>query len=894
MEARRDVHTQPFGEYNPTDIELRWYRYWEEHGFFHAEVTSPHAPYTIVIPPPNITGSLHIGHALNNTLQDVLIRYKRMDGYEALWMPGTDHAGIATQNVVERELAREGINRLEIRRDEFIERVWRWREESGNTILEQLKRLGASCDWRRERFTMDPGLSQAVREVFVRLYEEGLIYQGDYIINWCPRCLTALSDLEVETREVSGKLYYIVYPLKDGGEVTVATTRPETMLGDTAVAVNPDDSRYIKLVGRSVMLPLTEREIPIIADEYVDSDFGTGSLKITPAHDFNDFEIARRHQLPAVNVLDPHARMSEEAGTYQGMDRFEAREKILDDLRALGLRSREEEYQIRLGSCYRCGTVVEPRLSTQWFVSAKALAGPAIEAVRKGRTKIFPEMWEKNYYEWMENIRDWCISRQIWWGHQIPAWYCDGCGEVIVSRDDPTQCTRCQHGTLRRDPDVLDTWFSSALWPFSTLGWPESTPELARFYPTSVLVTSFDILFFWVARMMMMGLKFMNDVPFDHVYIHALVRDEAGQKMSKSRGNIIDPLEIIDRYGADAFRFTLSALAAQGRDIRISEHQIQGYRYFANKLWNAFRFSLPQLPEDGSQLDPERINPPQELINRWILSRLERRVQQVREALDAYHFNEAALAIYHFVWHELCDWYLESVKPVFTDGNPEHILETRSALYFVVSEVLKLLHPFMPFVTEELWQRLPGERESIMISPFPRVVEVFLDPEAEAEMDTIMEIVRAARGLRSERKILPSDWVEVIVSPGTGESRRMVERNVHLIAALSRARGVKIESHLRDDEGAPAVAGDILVQVRGEVDQSRIEPERERLNKELSRLEVTILPLEKKLQNPDYLAKAPPEVVAKTRSRLEELTTRKKKTEEGLQFLEKATQFPRE
>jgi valyl-tRNA synthetase len=866
--------------YDPRGVETRWYRYWEENGFFQAEANSGRPPFTIVIPPPNITGSLHIGHALNNTLQDILVRYKRMDGYEALWMPGTDHAGIATQNVVERELAREGKNRLALSREEFVARVWKWREESGRTILQQLKRLGSSCDWRRERFTMDEGLSRAVREVFVRLYEEGLIYQGDYVINWCPRCLTALSDLEVETRETPGKLYYLKYPLKKGGTVTVATTRPETMLGDTAVAVNPADDRYKKLVGEKLILPLAEREIPVIAEGSVDREFGTGAVKITPAHDFNDFEIARRHQLPSVNVILPDARMSEEAGAaYRGLDRFAAREKVLADLRAQGLLEKEENYPIRLGHCYRCATVTEPRLSRQWFVRIQTLADAAIQAVREGKTRIVPETWENNYFSWMENIRDWCISRQLWWGHQIPAWYCGECGKITVAREDPQACAHCRGSKLRQDEDVLDTWFSSALWPFSTLGWPDRTPELKFFYPTSVLVTSFDILFFWVARMMMMGIKFMGDVPFRHVYIHALVRDESGQKMSKSRGNIIDPLLIIDEYGADAFRFTLAALAAQGRDIRISEQKIEGYRHFANKIWNAFRFSLPRLTAA-----PEFSPPGLVLVNRWIVSRLTHRVREVRETLDNYKFNDAASAIYQFFWHELCDWYLESIKQVFSEGSEAEINETRSTLMQILAESLKLLHPFMPFLTEELWQKLPGRKGSIMRAAYPRPESGLAFPEVEEKMELLMEVVRAARNLRSERKIAPTDWITVNLFPEAGKNREILAENLKLVSALSRAREVKLLNSAAELGGAPTVARDILVEIGVGGTSSR--KEAERLQQELAKFREVIRPLEVKLENPDYQAKASPEAVAKTRSRYEELLIKIRKTEEGLKLLE--------
>ncbi|MDP2970700.1 MAG: valine--tRNA ligase, partial [Deltaproteobacteria bacterium] len=650
--------------YDPHQVEEKWYRFWMEQQYFRADESSNSQAYSIVIPPPNVTGVLHIGHALNNTLQDILIRFKRMEGCSVLWMPGTDHAGIATQNVVERQLMEEGLDRHALGRDKFIERVWKWKEQSGGTIINQLKKLGASCDWSRERFTMDEGLSEAVREVFVRLYQEGLIYRGHYIINWCPRCQTALSDLEVEHHEISGKLYHLRYPFREGNRfVVVATTRPETVLGDTAVAVHPEDERYQGDIGRKVILPVLGREIPIIGDPYVDMEFGTGCLKITPAHDFNDFEIGLKHGLEQVKVIDEEGRMNEHAGPYQGLDRFVCRERIVEDFKQEGVLIKTEDYHHKVGHCYRCKTIVEPNLSLQWFVRTKPLAQPAIEAVRTGRTRIVPELWEKTYYEWMENIKDWCISRQIWWGHRIPAWYCEACGEVIVAKEEPRSCSKCGSNQLKQETDVLDTWFSSALWPFSTMGWPEETAELKVFYPTSVLVTGFDILFFWVARMTMMGLKFMGDVPFRDVYIHGLVRDEKGEKYSKTRGNVVDPLDLIDRFGADALRFTLAALTMPGSDLKLSESRTEGYRHFANKIWNASRFALMNLealsPDAMAQThSPEEFSLP----DRWIRGRLNETIRSVRKALDEYKFNEACHILYQFIWHEFCDWYLEMTK----------------------------------------------------------------------------------------------------------------------------------------------------------------------------------------------------------------------------------------
>ncbi|MGZ3536945.1 MAG: valine--tRNA ligase, partial [Thermodesulfobacteriota bacterium] len=726
--------------YDPHQVEEKWYRYWEEQGYFRADEDSERTAYSIVIPPPNVTGVLHIGHALNNTLQDILIRFKRMDGYNALWMPGTDHAGIATQNVVEKKLLEEGLDRHTLGREKFIERVWKWKEQSGGTIIGQLKKLGASCDWSRERFTMDEGLSEAVKEVFVRLYQEGLIYRSHYIINWCPRCQTALSDLEVEHQEVLGKLYHLKYPFKERERfVIVATTRPETMLGDTAVAVNPEDERYQGVIGKKVVLPVVNREIPVIADSYVDIEFGTGCLKITPAHDFNDFEIGLKHGLEQIKVIDEAGRMNENAGPYQGMDRFECREKMIEDFERDGILIKIEDYRHVVGHCYRCKTVVEPNLSLQWFVKTKPLAKTAIEAVRDGRTRIIPEVWEKTYFEWMENIRDWCISRQIWWGHRIPAWYCENCGQVIVAKTTPTSCPNCGSNRLIPETDVLDTWFSSALWPFSTMGWPKETKLLKRFYPTSVLVTGFDILFFWVARMMMMGLKFMGDVPFRDVYIHGLVRDERGEKYSKTRGNVVDPLDLIDRYGADALRFTLTALTMPGSDLKLSESRTEGYRHFANKIWNASRFVLMNLEEFDlgvmtGEVSPEAFNLP----DRWIRGRLNQVIREVRRSLEEYKFNEACHVLYQFIWHEFCDWYLELSKlSLYKGGNEQKRDLTKLTLLEVLDATLRSLHPFMPFITEEIWQQLPrqGEKASIMIAEFPNPDDRYEDASVASEME---------------------------------------------------------------------------------------------------------------------------------------------------------------
>jgi len=696
--------------YEPQQVEEKWYRQWEACGCFHADEASAKPHYAIVIPPPNVTGVLHMGHALNNTLQDILCRWKRMTGHEVLWMPGTDHAGIATQNVVEKQLAAEGKDRHHLGREGFVERVWQWRAESGGQIINQLKRLGASCDWERERFTMDEGLSKAVREVFVRLYNEQLIYRANRLINWCPRCHTALSDLEVEHEEKQGHLWHLRYPvIGSDRHLVVATTRPETMLGDTAVAVNPEDERYRELIGKKVLLPLVNREIPIIADAYVDMEFGSGAVKITPAHDFNDFEIGKRHDLEFINVLDESGVVNANGGPYAGQERYEARANVVADLENLALLEKIDAYGNAVGECYRCKTVIEPYMSKQWYVAVKPLAEEAIKAVQQGQTRIVPAQWEKTYYEWMFNIQDWCISRQIWWGHRIPAWFCDDCDEITVSLEDATSCAHCGSGKIRQETDVLDTWFSSALWPFSTMGWPERTATLEKFYPTSCLVTGFDILFFWVARMMMMGIKFMDEVPFRDVYIHALVRDAQGQKMSKSKGNVIDPLHVIDEYGADAFRFTLAAFAAMGRDIKLATERISGYKAFANKLWNAARFALMNLEgfdPAAIELDSLELS----LADQWILTRLQETAAATNQALADYKFNEAASTLYAFTWHQFCDWYIELVKDDLYGADAAVKLRARCVLYTVLEQLLRLLHPLMPFITEEIWQALPGER----------------------------------------------------------------------------------------------------------------------------------------------------------------------------------------
>ena len=809
--------------YTPHEVEKRWYQYWEDQGLFSAAETSPQKGYSIVIPPPNVTGVLHMGHALNNTLQDILCRYRRLRGDNVLWMPGTDHAGIATQNVVEKKLAAEGTDRHQLGRDKFIESVWEWRKKYGGEIINQLKRLGASCDWQRERFTMDEGLSLAVRKVFVELYRQGLIYQGDYIINWCHRCHTALADLEVEHEERDGHLYHIRYPFTgDNGAIVVATTRPETMLGDTAVAVHPDDDRYHGIPSETVILPLMDREIPLIKDGYVDMSFGTGGLKITPAHDPNDFEIAIRHNLPAIKVIGDDGKMTAEAGKFEGLDRFDARQAVIEALTEKDLLEKIETYKHSVGHCYRCQTMIEPNLSRQWFVKAKPLANKAIEAVRSGQTRIIPDTWVKTYYDWMENIRDWCISRQIWWGHQIPAWTCETCKEIVVAMEAPSTCPECGGKKLVQETDVLDTWFSSALWPFSTMGWPEKTPLLKTFYPTSVLVTAFDILFFWVARMMMMGIHFMKDVPFGDVYVHALVRDEHGKKMSKSTGNVIDPLTVIEQYGTDAFRFTLAAFAAQGRDVKMSEKRIEGYRHFVNKLWNAARFALMHIDRPHEEINAGALSLP----DRWILARLQHVTRTVAEAIDSYRFNDAASAAYNFVWHEFCDWYLEAIKPaLYEKEGPEKRAVTLSVLWRVMHDTLILLHPFMPFITEEIWHTLPGTRDSIMKAVFPanRQGSPALDDgeQAESDMALLIELITAVRNIRGEMNISPSKNLAAVVQTPDENMNALIEQHQDLIINLARLDDLEVDrGAARPKFSATAVVGaaTVFVPMEGVID----------------------------------------------------------------------------
>ena len=882
--------------YEPHDVEKRWYREWLDKGYFHADAELPKLPYSIVIPPPNVTGALHMGHALNNTLQDILCRWKRMTGHNVLWMPGTDHAGIATQNVVERQLTAEGKDRHELGREAFIERVWQWKGESGGQIIGQLKRLGASCDWERERFTMDEGLSKAVRTVFVKLYQDGLIYRDNRLINWCPRCHTALSDIEVEHEEKKGHLWHIRYPVvgQPGRFVTVATTRPETMLGDTAVAVHPDDERYADLKGAKVLLPLVNREIPVVADDYVDREFGTGVVKITPAHDFNDFEVGVRHGLDRINVFDESGIINAAGHQYEGMDRFTARKKIVEDLETAELLDKIDDHGLSVGGCYRCKTVVEPYLSLQWYVKVGPLAEPALQAVKDGRTRILPKQWENTYYDWMENIRDWCISRQIWWGHRIPAWFCDHCGKITVAMEDPTQCAHCASDEIRQETDVLDTWFSSALWPFSTMGWPEQTAELKTFYPTACLVTGFDILFFWVARMMMMGLHFMKEVPFKDVYIHALVRDAQGQKMSKSKGNVIDPLTVIDQYGTDAFRFTLAAFAAQGRDIKLAEERISGYRNFCNKVWNAARFTLMNLEGfEPDKIDCEKLQLAE--TEEWILHRLNETARETNRALEEYRFNEAAMTLYQFTWSEFCDWYLELSKQDLYGNDPQRRQTTQYVLWVVLENLLRLLHPIMPFITEEIWQVLPkGDRcgvrgsggdwaPSIMLAPYPTPREDWQFADDATRMEQVMEIISSIRTIRGEMEVPPSREIAVTLSCATDTALLLVQRFESQIKALARVGELSCGIDLpKPEDAAIQVAGQVQVYVplKGLVD---VAEEEKRLLKEIAKLEKEIELFSKKLENPSFVDRAPADIVEKERSKLAEVTGKKAVLEESLE-----------
>lgn len=871
--------------YDPAPIEDKWYAKWQEDGLFKCDPDSPKPPFSIVIPPPNVTGSLHVGHALDETLQDILCRWKRMQGFDVLWLPGTDHAGIATQNVVERSLAAEGISRHDLGREAFLEKVWEWKKQYGSRIIEQLKKLGASCDWERERFTMDEGLSRAVRQVFVTLYEKDLIYRGKYLINWCPRCQTALSDLEVEHKEMEGHLYSVSYPFVEGdGEVVVMTTRPETILGDVAIAVHPRDERNRYLIGRKVIVPLVDRVIPIIEDNMVDPEFGTGAVKITPAHDPNDFLVGQRHQLEQIQVIDNAGLMNENAGVYAGLDRHVAREKIVEALQEAGRLLAADVHAHSVGHCYRCQTIIEPYLSEQWFVRTRPLADVDVEAVKNGRIRFIPEQWEGVYFQWMDNIRDWCISRQLWWGHRIPAWYCEDCNEIIVATEAPAAC-RCGSTHLRQDEDVLDTWFSSALWPFSTMNWPDQTKELKKYYPTSVLVTGFDIIFFWVARMIMMGMEFMEEVPFKDVYIHALVRDEKGQKMSKSKGNVIDPLLIIEQYGADALRFALSSLTVQGRDIFLSANKIESYRFFLNKLWNASRFALMNL-EGADPLHPiqdEHLR----LHDQWILQRTSEITAEMTRLLDGYYFGEASRMMYDFVWGELCDWYLELSKPAFRgDEGEQRKKASQAVLLSVFRDVLRLLHPIVPFVTEELWQAFPFGGGCIEKQAWP-VSKRESDPQVQIKMDFLQQRVRDMRNLRVEAGLSPQKRAPKMCLILQNEALRDgIEENRDLIQMITRVEVLELPAvgGAKPPKSLATVfdGGELVFPVGDLLD---VEKEVLRLRNELVKITKDIEKSERKLENADFLSRAPEEIVEKERAAVRDGLSRQMRIEANIKSL---------
>ena len=872
--------------YEPGQVERKWYKFWRERNYFAPSGDTNQPMFSIVMPPPNVTGSLHLGHALDNTLQDILTRWKRMQGYNVLWLPGTDHAGIATQAKVEEALAQEGLSRHDLGREKFVERVWEWKHLYGNRITEQLSLLGSSCDWSRERFTMDEGCSRAVREVFVDMYNKGLIYQGDYIINWCPKCHTAISDIEVEHEDTEGKLWYIRYPIEGSDEyLVVATTRPETMLGDTGVAVHPEDERYSHLIGRNVMLPLMNRPIPVFADDYVDKEFGTGAVKVTPAHDPNDFEMGLRHQLPQIKVMDDGGIMNENAGQYEGLDRSECRQKVVADLEALGLLEKIEPHQHAVGHCQRCETIIEPMISKQWFVRMKPLAEPAIRRVVEGDIRFVPERFTKIYLNWMENIRDWCISRQLWWGHRIPVWYCDQCGEIICSKTDPDRCPSCESDQLRQDEDVLDTWFSSALWPFSTLGWPEETKDLETFYPTSVLVTGRDIIFFWVARMIFSGLEQTGQVPFYDVNIHGLILDAQGRKMSKSLGNGIDPIEVIDKYGADTLRFALITGVTPGNDVRFHWEKVENTRNFANKIWNAARFVLMNLEGyEPVEVAEEDLT----LADRWIISRLANTAEDVTRLLEEYDLGEAAKTLYEFIWDEFCDWYIELAKiRLGQSADSHHRLVAQNVLLQVLFDTLRLLHPFMPFITEEIYQNLPGHNDTIMLDAWPVKGQVW--PEALEDMQQLMSVIRNLRNIRAEFNVAPGTPINTIILVRDQGKMALFENNQVYMQRLAQVKKIEVVNNL-DTKPAQAVSAltawtEIYVPLEGIID---IEREIVRLEKELKATEADLQRAESKLGNANFLAKAPQEVIAKENAKAEEARVKREGILQRLEILKQS------
>lgn len=878
---------EEMNRYSPKDIEGKIYERWEKNGYFHAEVDETKEAYTIVIPPPNVTGVLHMGHVLNNTIQDTLIRWKRMSGYNVLWMPGTDHAGIATQNKVERKLADQGKTRDDVGREKFIEEVWKWKEEHGNLITNQLRKLGASLDWDRERFTMDEKLVKSVKDIFIKLYKDDLIYQGEYMINWCPRCTTALADDEVEHEDLGSFIWSIKYPVKDSNEfITVATTRPETMLGDTGVAVNPNDERYKHLIGKKLLLPLTDREIPVIADDYVDMEFGTGAVKMTPAHDPNDFEIAKRHNLPILNIFTPEGMMNENAGAeYKGMDRFEAREKVLSELKERDYLVEKKPINHAVGHCYRCHTVIEPRISKQWFVRMKPLAEKALEVVRNGEVNLMPKRWEKVYFNWLENIRDWCISRQIWWGHRIPAFYCE-CGETVVTEEMPEKCPKCGGTHLRQDEDVLDTWFSSWLWPFSTLGWPEKTPELKYFYPTATLVTGADILFFWVARMVMAGMYAMEQIPFKDVFLHGIVRDELGRKMSKSLGNSPDPIDIIEKYGADALRFSMLYNTSQGQDVFYSEKLIEMGSNFANKIWNVSKFVLMNLQD----FNPEEIDLNEiELTtaDQWILSRLNETIVEVNTNLDKFFLNDAAKAVYEFLWGDFCDWYVEISK--IRLYAPENMNQKRSAqfiLWTVLEQGLKILHPFMPFITEEIWKRLPATGETIMLTDYPEFNPDMISITIQKNMEFVQNIIKGIRNIRTEMNIQPGKKLRAIMRTVDGEEQVVIEENREIIMKLAGIEEMTVGCEIDKPELSAAKvvnSTEIYVLLEGLIDK---EKEIARLQKEIAQVQKDLDFVSAKLNNEKFVAKAPANVIEEMRTKQKDYSDKFEKLNESLKEME--------
>lgn len=868
-------------QYDPKDVEDRIYKFWLDGKYFHAKCDPDKKPYTIVIPPPNITGQLHMGHALDNTLQDILIRYRRMQGYDALWLPGTDHASIATEAKIVEAMRKEGITKEDIGREGFLKRAWEWKEKFGGRIIEQLKKMGSSCDWDRERFTMDEGCSKAVKEVFVNLYNKGLIYRGERIVNWCPHCLTSISDAEVEYEDQAGHFWHLRYPFKDGsGYLELATTRPETMLGDTAVAVNPNDERYKDIVGKTLILPIVHREIPVIADDYVEMDFGTGCVKITPAHDPNDFEVGLRHNLEVIDTFTDDAHIKPEWGKYAGMDRMEARKAIVEDLEKEGAIVKIEDYSHNVGVCYRCHSSIEPKVSKQWFVKMEPLAKPAIDCVKNGEVKFVPERFDKTYYHWMENIKDWCISRQLWWGHRIPAWYCDECGEVVVSKETPTVCPKCGCNHLTQDPDTLDTWFSSALWPFSTLGWPDKTPELAHYFPTSTLVTGYDIIFFWVARMIFSSVENMHERPFDTVFIHGIVRDAQGRKMSKSLGNGIDPLIVIDEYGADALRFTLATGNSPGNDMRFSDEKVGASRNFANKLWNAARFILMNLGEDEKAPHiPDELA----LEDKWILSLFNKLTKEVTDNLDKFELGIAVQKLYDFIWDVFCDWYIEISKIRLNSGDEKAAQTARDMLVYIMSNTLKLLHPFMPFITEEIWQTLPHEGESIMISEWPVYKDEYNFSVEEQEMDRIMEAVRAIRNRRAEMNVPPSKKAKYYIATAHKDTFEKAGIFMQRLASCSEA---EIGDSFEIDDAVCIVTtyAKIYIPLGELVD---FEKEIARLNKEKEKVLKDLEFIDKKLNNENFVAKAPKAVVDGQREAAQKLRDKIAMIDESIEKFQK-------